>query len=76
LPEGVSGLNQLLAQVSQGAVLAAVAAGTLVSSGILRGTAGAAGRGLAGDVTAPRFAAAALELPDTAVVQVLAGRPQ
>jgi hypothetical protein len=66
-------VNQLLAQASQ--VLADDAAWALVSTGILRPAADAAGCWLAGDVPSAGLAAAARVGPDMAVTQVLAGRP-
>jgi hypothetical protein len=66
-------VNQLAAQASQAP--ADAAAQVLVPAGALRHAAGVAGCRLAGDVPTAGLAAAARGGPDTAVIQVLAGRP-
>lgn len=66
-------MNQLLVQASR--ALADEAAWALVSTGILRPAADAAGCWLARDVPSAGLAAAARVGPDMAVIQVLAGRP-
>ena len=69
------GVNQLPAQSSQALAAAAVDAGDVVSPGVLRQTAAAAGRGMAGDV-ASCFASGARPWPDMIAIQKRAGRPR